>query len=120
MKNLILFVFIFLPFLAYSQPRGCLDGSTTTGTLYTNRNPNNTTYYTRASGGYLTSAPACPRVRLIERVGTCRFGIIFTYDEWTYEILNPPVQCDIDHYALGAIVIVGIIGVRKMRNKYHT
>ena len=117
MNRFILLALLFLSIDSFAQ-NVCLDGSTTTGTLYTQRNSVFNFLYTKNRGGFLTSAPACPRVRLITRtgIGTCQFAALGqTYDEWTYEILNPPVQCDLDHYAYGAVLVAGVFVFRRMR-----
>lgn len=114
MKKLLLIVFIFFASTALGQTpsRGCLFGTQ----LATEKNVITPVYYSSNHGVVPTTAPSCPRARLIANVGTCRFGLIgFNYEEWTYEILTPPIQCDMDHYAYGAVLVAGIFVFSRMR-----
>ncbi|WP_421938299.1 hypothetical protein [Pedobacter sp.] len=103
---------------AVAQLKGCLIGSTTTGTLYTQKNSLFTSLYITSSGGYPTSPPACPRVLLGTPTGASCGFTIFTptaYTEYNYTLLTAPVGCALDSCLILVIGVLGIYGIRRMR-----
>lgn len=113
----IISVFALISLNAKAQTYGCLTGTPTTGTLYTNTDVLG--YYQSGGNQYKTVAPNCPRVQLGVRSGDCYFNILGTrYDRYTYTLITTttsPIACDLDHYGYGALVVAGFFAVRRMR-----
>ncbi len=87
------------------------------GLLYTQQNVLG--YYELLGIKYPTTSTACPRVVLGAKTGNkCQFTALGPLnDEYNYVLYTPtgPVQCDLDHYAYGAVFIAGFFVFRRMR-----
>ena len=104
-----------------AQTYGCLVGTPSSGTLYIDTDITGI-YYINFGRTYSTSPPACPRARLIAASGGCRFTLLGSNTNTRYEYTvvtttSSPVACDIDHYAYGAVIIAGFLGIRRLRSK---
>lgn len=101
-----------------AQPilRGCLIGTPSAGTLYVDQDI--LQYYQMGGMQYQTSPPACPRALIGIRDGDCYFAFLGTrHDRYRYTIIttsSSPTACDIDHYALFALVLIGGYGIKRM------
>ncbi|MGA9648879.1 hypothetical protein [Pedobacter sp.] len=125
MKKVILLTFFAgLIMLAKAQPGiGYLRSSD--GLLYSVKNGFG--FYELLGPKYPTSPAACPRVQLGTKTGVkYQFVALGTqHDENNYLLLTAtgPVQCDLDHYVYGVLLLSGIFGFRILRKqiniKYH-
>lgn len=116
---LILFFLLLQSFEHLKAQQGCLNGTPTGVILYID---NILGFYETGGRQYLTSAPACPRVILGTKVGTCQFSLFGTvHDLYTYTIItttSSPIACPLTEYIL---LIFGSYGAyRLMKYKPDT
>jgi len=117
MKKIFLVLSLLMTFfVANAQPGiGCLRNSD--GLLYSQKNGFG--FYELLGSRYSTAPNNCPRVVLGAKTGvTCRFILGGpANDEYNYVLYtaNGPVQCDLDHYAYGFVLVAGVFVFRRMR-----
>ena len=119
-KVILLTLFVGFIMLAKAQPGiGCLRSSD--GLLYSVKNGFG--FYELLGPKYPTSPPACPRVQLGTRTGAkCQFVALGTqHDEYNYVLFTAtgPVQCDLDHYVYGVLLLSGVVGFRILRKQFN-
>ncbi|WP_157255734.1 hypothetical protein [Pedobacter sp. Leaf41] len=119
MKVIFTILLILISSNLFAQTYGCLVGSTTSGTVYINHLG---ALYDINGNNYKTTAPACPRVALSARSGNCYFDLFGTaYPRYVYTLVtttSSPIACDIDHYAIFALGLIGIFCFIKRRAIY--
>ncbi|KQM78077.1 hypothetical protein ASE74_15310 [Pedobacter sp. Leaf216] len=108
-----LFLLLILSFERLKAQQGCLIGTTTGGTFYIDTFLG---YYQVSGRQYQTSAPACPRVQLLSRVGSCQF-VLFgpEHDLYTYTFVtatSSPIACPLTEYIL---LLSGFYGAYRLR-----
>jgi len=111
----VVLIFAFTDISAQTILRGCLDGTTTGGIVYTDAFLG---YYQRAGNQYRTVPPNCPRVQLGMRDGNCYFDLLGTaYPQYRYTLIttsSSPVACNLDHYVFGILFALGLFGMRRI------
>lgn len=118
MRKFMLFLVFVTAGLSAEAQKGCL--RTVDGLLYTQQNFLG--FYELVGPSYRTSAPYCPRVQLGTKTGVACYFVLGgpAYDEYNYVLVTAtgPVQCNLDHYAYGALAIAGLFAVRRLRNLF--
>jgi len=112
---IILFSLLILSIQYLKAQQGCLIGTPTGGTLYID---NFLGFYETGGRQYLTSAPACPRVLLGTKAGTCVFSILGqSHDLYNYTLItttSSPIACPIDECLL---LLFGLYGAYRLKKE---